>query len=111
MPNHLTPLDQTFHALADPTRRAVLARLAEGEQSVGALAEPFSMALPSFMQHLKVLEDGRLITTEKRGRQRICRLDAARFAEAAGWMEGEMRRWTDRLDRLGDYLNRKDHLQ
>ncbi|WP_373356148.1 ArsR/SmtB family transcription factor [Pseudoroseicyclus sp. CXY001] len=109
MPNHL--LDSTFHALADPTRRAILSRLAAGEESAGALAEPFDMALPSFLQHLKVLEAGGLITTEKRGRQRICRLEEARFAEARGWMEAEMRRWTGRLDRLGDYLNRKDRPQ
>ena len=104
-------LDQTFHALADPTRRAVLSALAAGEMSVGALAEPFGMALPSFLQHLKVLEQGQLITTEKRGRRRICRLETARFAEATAWMETEQRRWAGRLGRLGDYLDRKDHLQ
>ncbi|NDV02175.1 ArsR/SmtB family transcription factor [Pseudoroseicyclus tamaricis] len=104
-------LDQTFHALADPTRRAVLSALAEGEKSVGDLAAPFGMALPSFMQHLKVLEEGQLIRTEKRGRRRMCRLDPARFAEAKEWMEAEHQRWTARLGRLGAYLDRKDNLQ
>ena len=74
MPYHSTPLDLAFHALSDPTRRAVVSRLAEGEVPVTVLAEPFDMALPSFAQHLKVLEDCGLITSEKRGRSRWCRL-------------------------------------
>lgn len=109
MPRHSTPLDLAFHALSDPTRRSVVSRLAEGELPVSALAEPFDMALPSFAQHIKVLEDCGLITSEKRGRSRWCRLVQARFDEAADWMEAERRRAAERLDRLEVYLdNRKD---
>lgn len=105
MPYHSDTLDLAFHALCDPTRRAVVSRLAEGEMPVSALAEPFDMALPSFVQHLKVLEDSGLIASEKRGRSRWCRLVPARFDEAADWMERERRRWDERLDRLDSYLN------
>src|SRR3546814_15727586 len=79
MSDHSSQLDCAFHALSDPTRRAVLSRLVEGELPVTALAEPFDMALPSFAQHLKVLEDCGLIASEKRGRSRWCRLERARF--------------------------------
>jgi DNA-binding transcriptional ArsR family regulator len=106
MPYHSTPLDLAFHALSDPTRRAVVSRLAVGEAPVSALAEPFDMALPSFAQHLKVLEDCGLIASEKRGRSRWCQLVPARFAEAADWMETERRRGAERLDRLELYLNK-----
>lgn len=106
MPYHSTPLDLAFHALSDPTRRAVVSRLVEGELPVSALAEPFEMALPSFAQHLRVLEDCGLIVSEKRGRSRWCRLAQARFDEAADWMEAERRRWTKRLDRLEVYLDK-----
>jgi DNA-binding transcriptional ArsR family regulator len=104
VPYHSTPLDLAFHALSDPTRRAVLSRLAEGEAPVSALAEPFDMALPTFSQHLKVLEQCGLVATEKRGRTRWCRLVESRFDEAADWMERERRRWAERLDRLDAYL-------
>ena len=106
MPYHSTPLDLAFHALSDPTRRAVVSRLATGEAPVSALAEPFGMALPSFAQHLKVLEDCGLITSEKRGRSRWCRLVPARLDEAADWMAMERRRAAARLDRLEDYLDK-----
>ena len=106
MPYHSTPLDLAFHALSDPTRRAVLSRLAEGEVPVSALAEPFDMALPSFAQHLRVLEDCGLISSEKRGRSRWCRLVQARFDEAADWMQAERRRAAARLDRLEMYLDK-----
>lgn len=105
MPYFSTPLDAAFHALSDPTRRAVISRLAEGELPVTVLAKPFDMALPSFAQHLKVLEASGLIASEKRGRSRWCRLERARFDEATEWMTGERRRWADRLDRLEVYLN------
>ncbi|HEV2505320.1 MAG TPA: metalloregulator ArsR/SmtB family transcription factor [Mesorhizobium sp.] len=105
MPYHSTPLDLAFHALSDPTRRAVVSRLAEGEVPVSVLAEPFDMALPSFAQHLKVLEECGLITSEKRGRSRWCRLVQARFDEAANWMETERRSWAMRLERLDVYLD------
>src|SRR5436190_23236191 len=104
MPQHSTPLDLAFHALSDPTRRAVVSRLAEGEAPVSMLAMPFDMALPSFAQHLKVLEHCGLITTEKRGRSRWCTLVRPRFEEAADWMEAERRQWPERVDRLDAYL-------
>ncbi|MCS6761697.1 MAG: metalloregulator ArsR/SmtB family transcription factor [Candidatus Devosia symbiotica] len=92
MPYHSTPLDLAFHALSDPTRRAVVSRLAEGELPVSALAESFDMALSSFTQHLRMLEACGLIATEKRGRSRWCKLLPSRFDEAADWMEQERRR-------------------
>lgn len=106
MPYHMSPLDLAFHALSDPTRRAVISRLRDGELSVSALAAPFDMALPSFSQHLKVLEDCGLIVSEKRGRSRWCRLVPDRFDAAADWMDTERRRAADRLDRLERYLDR-----
>lgn len=105
MPYHTNALDLSFHALSDPTRRAVVSRLVEGELPVSVLAEPFEMALPSFTQHLRVLEDCGLIASEKRGRSRWCRLVRPRFEEAADWMAAERRRWTERLDRLEVYLD------
>ena len=108
MPYHLAPLDLAFHALSDPTRRAVVSRLAEGEAPVSVLAEPFDMSLPSFAQHLKVLEGCGLVASEKRGRSRWCRLVRSRFDEAADWMEAERRRAAERLDRLELYLNRTE---
>jgi DNA-binding transcriptional ArsR family regulator len=107
MPYHSTPLDLAFHALSDPTRRAVVSRLAEGEAPVSVLAEPFDMALPSFVQHLKVLEECGLIASEKRGRSRWCRLVQPRFEEAADWMNAERRSWRKRLDRLEAYLDKQ----
>lgn len=105
MPYNSAPLDLAFHALSDPTRRAVVSRLVDGELPVSALAKPFDMALPSFAQHIKVLEDCGLITSEKRGRSRWCRLVQTRFEEAADWMEAERRRSAERLDRLEAYLD------
>ncbi|MBF0679739.1 MAG: helix-turn-helix transcriptional regulator [Devosia sp.] len=106
MSHDATQLDLAFHALSDPTRRAVVSRLAEGEAPVSVLAEPFDMALPSFMQHLKVLEESGLMASEKRGRSRWCRLVEPRFEEVADWMEAERRGWRKRLDRLETYLDR-----
>ncbi len=108
MPYHSSSLDLAFHALSDPTRRAVVSRLVEGELPVSTLAEPFDMALPSFAQHLKVLEDCGLIATEKRGRSRWCWLVRTRFDETADWMEAERRRWAERLDRLDIYLDKAE---
>lgn len=106
MPYHSTPLDLAFHALSDPTRRAVISRLAEGEVPVSVLAEPFDMALPSFAQHLKVLEVSGLVASDKRGRSRWCRLVQSRFDEVADWMEAERSRAAERLDRLELYLDK-----
>ncbi|OLF77828.1 ArsR family transcriptional regulator [Maricaulis sp. W15] len=104
MPNFQDPLDQTFHALADPTRRAIIARLVQGAASVSELAEPFDMALPSLMQHIKVLEQGGLLKSHKTGRVRTCRLDAARLGQAQDWLAEQRALWEGRLDRLDAYL-------
>ena len=108
MPYHSVHLDRAFHALSDATRRAVVSRLAKGEVPVSTLAAPFDMTLPSFVQHLRVLEDCGLITSEKRGRSRWCRLVPARFDEVAEWMAAERQRGVDRLDRLEAYLDRRE---
>jgi DNA-binding transcriptional ArsR family regulator len=97
-------LDRTFSALADPTRRAILGRLAEGEASVGELAAPFSMSLPAVSKHLKVLERAGLITRGRRAQWRPCRLEPAPLKEASDWLEEYRRCWEERLDRLDDYL-------
>lgn len=107
MPNlqSATPaLDRMFHALADPSRRAMLERLAEGPASVGDLARPFSMALPSLMQHLRVLEGCGLIRTEKVGRVRTCRLEPHALKEAGDWIARQRAVWEARFDRLDAYL-------
>ncbi len=103
MPNN-QELDALFQSLADPTRRAILARLAHGPASVTDLAAPFDMALPSFLQHLRKLEDGGLITTTKQGRVRTCTLRVGALAPARSWMEEQRLLWEGRHDRLEDYL-------
>ena len=98
-------LSSTFAALADPTRRAILARLASGETSVTELAEPFAMSLPAVTKHLKVLERAGLITRGRQAQWRPCKLDAQPLREASDWMAQYRAFWEDRLDRLEDYLN------
>ena len=98
------PLSSTLAALADPTRRAILARLAEGEASVGELAAPFAMSLPAISKHLKVLERAGLITQGQVAQWRPRRLEAAPLQQVAGWLEGYRRFWEGNLDRLEDYL-------
>src|ERR671914_1955163 len=97
-------LDATFAALADPTRRAILARLASGEASVNELAEPFDMTLPGVSKHLKVLGRAVLISRGRVAQSRPCRLEAAPLREAADWVEGYRRFWEGSFDRLEDYL-------
>jgi DNA-binding transcriptional ArsR family regulator len=97
-------LDATFAALADPTRRAILARLASGEASVNELAEPFDMTLPGVSKHLKVLERAGLISRGRVAQSRPCRLEAAPLREAADWVESYRRFWEGSFDRLEDYL-------
>ena len=97
-------LDATFAALTDPTRRAILARLASGEASVNELAEPFEMTLPGVSKHLKVLERAGLISRSRVAQSRPCRLEAAPLREAADWVEGYRRFWEGSFDRLEDYL-------
>ena len=97
-------LSVTFAALADPTRRAILARLSAGEASVGDLAEPFAMSLPAVSKHLKVLERAGLITRGREAQWRPCRLKADPMKDAAAWLEDYQRFWDERLDRLDGYL-------
>lgn len=98
------PLDAAFRALANPTRRAVVERLGRGPATVGELAQPFDMALPSFMQHLEVLERAGLVASEKRGRVRTVRIVPERFEPAAGWLRRQRAVWERRLDQLDAYV-------
>jgi DNA-binding transcriptional ArsR family regulator len=99
------PLSLTFAALADPTRRAILAKLSSGEASVTELAEPFEMSLPGVSKHLKVLERAGLIARSREAQWRPCQLDAGPLRDAAGWIEHYRRFWTASFDRLDDYLH------
>ena len=100
-PDHL---DITFAALADPTRRAILARLASGQASVTELAKPFEMSMPAISKHLKVLERAGLIARGREAQWRPCRLDAGPLKEVADWIEHYRQFWEESFDRLGDYL-------
>ncbi|WP_224095702.1 ArsR/SmtB family transcription factor [Nostoc sp. MS1] len=109
-------LSITFAALADPTRRAILAHLAQGEASVTELAQPFEMSLPAISKHLKVLERAGLITRGRDAQWRPCRLEAEHLKEAADWIEQYRQFWEQNLDRLDEYLqqlqaseNKSDH--
>jgi DNA-binding transcriptional ArsR family regulator len=101
---HADRLSNTFAALSDPTRRAILARLALGESSVSELAEPFKMSLPAVSKHLKVLERAGLITRGRDAQMRPCKIDATALKEADDWLMEYRRLWEERLDRLDDYL-------
>jgi len=103
------PLDRTFAALADPTRRALLARLAEQpDLSVSALAKPFAVSLPAIMKHLDVLTDAGLVQRSKSGRTVICRLDAAPMQSAREWLERYERFWSEALRRLAAFLEEEE---
>lgn len=104
MPKRDAPLDCVFQALADPTRRAVLARLSDGPAPVTELARPFDMALPSFTQHLKMLERCGLVRSRKEGRVRTYAISTRPLAEAEGWMAQQRAVWERRLDQLDDVL-------
>lgn len=112
MPNYYSSdpatLDRAFHALGDATRRGVIAQLSLGEASIAELAEPYDMALPSFLQHVRVLEKAGLVSSRKEGRVRRCRLQAARLAELTSWITQYQQAWAARLDRLDDFLNATD---
>ena len=97
-------LSATFSALADPTRRAILARLALGETSVSKLAAPFEMSMPAVSKHLKVLERAGLITRGRDAQMRPCKIEATALKAADDWLEDYRRLWEQRLDRLDDYL-------
>ena len=104
MPNQSAQLNELFHALADPTRRSVVGRLSYGPASVSELAEPFDMALPSFVQHLKVLEDSGLIGSEKIGRVRTCQIKTETLATAEQWLMARREFWEERMDALQRYV-------
>ena len=97
-------LDHTFNALSDPTRRAILARLAQGEATVGELARPFAISQPAISRHLKVQEEAALISNERRGKHRHCRLRPEALDSAAAWLEFHRCFWTGSLDRLDAHL-------
>jgi len=97
-------LSATLAALADPTRRAILARLASGEATVKELGEPFDISLQAISKHLKVLERGGLIVRSRQAQARPCRIDASALRDVAEWLENYRRLWDARLDRLGEYL-------
>ncbi|MDA0260740.1 MAG: metalloregulator ArsR/SmtB family transcription factor [Proteobacteria bacterium] len=102
-------LDRTFSALADPTRRAILARLSTGSASVGQLAEPFDISLPAISRHLRALEAAGLLIQHKEGRVRRCVLNAQPLNDAAEWIETNRRFWESQFDSLSRYLDEQDH--
>jgi DNA-binding transcriptional ArsR family regulator len=104
MPTSIDALSATFSALADPTRRAILSRLAIGEASVTELAQPFAMSMPAISKHLKVLEHAGLIARGRDAQWRPCRLEAGPLRDIANWVEPYRRYWEARFDRLDDYL-------
>jgi DNA-binding transcriptional ArsR family regulator len=101
---HHAATDDVFHALSNPTRRQVLERLAAGPATVSELAEPFDMQLPSFVQHLSVLEQSRLVTSKKRGRVRTYEIAPERFAIVDDWLAARRASWEARLDRFDRYV-------
>ena len=105
-------LDRIFHSLSDGTRRAVIAQLAAGPASIGELAQRHHMALPSFMKHIRVLEESEIIFSRKEGRVRLCELRSGALSSAQAWLERERRVWEARLDRLDavvETLAAKEH--
>lgn len=102
-------LDATFAALADPTRRAIVAQLAGGDATVGELAAPFAMSLPAISKHLKVLERCGLITRSRHAQFRPCHLERAALDSAAGWIEESRRIWSERFDKLDQHLREIQH--
>lgn len=99
-----TAADEVFHALSNPTRRKVLERLSVGPATVSDLAAPFDMQLPSFVQHLSVLEQSRLVRSKKRGRVRTYEIVPDRFKVAEDWLSARRQEWEDRLDRFDEYV-------
>ena len=104
MPKDSAALDLAFQALADPTRRQMVARLSRGPASVSELAEPLSMSLPAVLQHLQMLEASGLVRSEKKGRVRTCRIEPDALGEAEQWIQEQRALWEAQLDRLEDFL-------
>lgn len=107
----LNQLDRTFQALGDPTRRALVERLAAGPASVSDLAAPLPMSLPAVMLHLKVLEESGLVVSEKKGRVRTCRIAPAALSLAEQWVGERRRMWERNLDRLGAFLDETEEMK
>jgi len=107
MVQYQTTLDRTFSALSDPTRRDILERLGSGPATISELAEPFGMSLTGLGKHVRVLEEARLVMTEKVGRTRPCRLGPGQLEDATRWIETHRLRWERRLDRLEGYVEKK----
>jgi DNA-binding transcriptional ArsR family regulator len=104
-------IDSVFHALGDPTRRAILERLSHGPISVSRLAEPLAITLAAVVQHLQVLEESGLVETEKVGRVRTCRIEPSGLSVAGKWLDDRRSMWERRLDRLGDLLAEPDETE
>jgi len=104
MVKYLSTLDRTLSALSDPTRRDILERLSSGPASISELAGPIGISLPGVMKHIHILEEAKLVATEKRGRIRECQLAPGDMDEVAGWVETFRQLWERRLDRLGTYI-------
>ncbi|HZF45523.1 MAG TPA: metalloregulator ArsR/SmtB family transcription factor [Sphingomonadaceae bacterium] len=104
MENNSASLDLAFHALADPTRRAVIRRLIESPAPVAELAEPFAMGLPAFLKHIRVLEESGWIASEKKGRVRTCRMLPERLRATEEWLTAQRKVWEGRTDRLATYV-------
>jgi DNA-binding transcriptional ArsR family regulator len=100
-------LDRTFSALSDPTRRGILERLANGPASISDLARPIGISLPGVMKHVRILQEANLVTTEKNGRTRECRLSPGHMDDVARWIETYRRQWERRLDRLETIIERR----
>ncbi|BBK44876.1 transcriptional regulator [Allostella vacuolata] len=107
MANQQPQLDRAFAALSDPTRRAVVARLCLGEASVSELAAPFRIGLPTFLKHIRVLEDSGLLETRKAGRVRVCALRPEALRQTDRWLSEHLRIWAARLDRMEAYIERR----
>jgi DNA-binding transcriptional ArsR family regulator len=106
MAKFLANLDSVFFALADPTRRAIVTRLCEGPQSVGELSEPFDMALPSLLKHVRVLEQSGLVSSEKVGRVRTCKIEPRVLHATEAWIHEHISAWEQRLDRMEAHIAR-----
>ena len=106
MANHSPDLDRTFAALSDPIRRAIVTRLCEGPKSVSELSQPFEIALPSLLKHVRVLEESGLISSEKTGRVRTCRIERRALQQTEAWIHRHVATWERRLDRLEAHVQR-----
>jgi DNA-binding transcriptional ArsR family regulator len=100
-------LDRTFAALSDPTRRAMLERLSAGPATISELAKPAGISLPGVLKHVRILEGAELVTSEKKGRSRQCRLGPAQLDDATAWIDWYRNRWNSRLDRLEAYIDKR----